>query len=103
MIDANIQRWKSRPIFLSSTFRDMHAEPDHLRHKVVPKLAEELRKRRHHLEWIDLRQGVESGATLEEEEESLVLKVCLEEVKRSRPYLIVLLGDRYGWVPQLIA
>jgi Domain of unknown function (DUF4062)/AAA domain len=99
MIEANIQRWKSRPIFLSSTFRDMHAERDHLRHKVVPKLAEELRKRRYHLEWIDLRQGVEAGATLEEEEELLVLKVCLEEVKRSRPYLIVLLGDRYGWVP----
>jgi hypothetical protein len=57
-------------------------------------------KRRHHLEWIDLRQGVESGAaSTEEERELLVLKVCLDEIKRSRPFLIVLLGDRYGWVP----
>jgi len=25
-----------------------------------------------------------------------VLKVCLAEVKRCRPFLIVLIGDRYG-------
>ena len=29
----------------------------------------------------------------------LVLKVCLDEVERSRPFLIGLLGERYGWVP----
>ena len=23
--------WKARPVFVSSTFRDMHAERDHLR------------------------------------------------------------------------
>lgn len=100
MSETNIQRWKSRPVFLSSTFRDMHAERDHLRQHVFPRLEEELLKRRHHLEWIDLRQGVESGeAATEEERELIVLKVCLDEIKRSRPFLIVLLGDRYGWVP----
>jgi hypothetical protein len=25
--------------------------------------------------------------------------VCLSEVKRCRPFFIVLIGDRYGWVP----
>ena len=34
-----------------------------------------------------------------EARELQVLKVCLAEVKRCRPFLIVLLGDRYGWVP----
>lgn len=100
MPETSIQCWKSRPIFISSTFRDMHVERDRLRQHVFPRLEEELLKRRHHLEWIDLRQGVDSGAaSTEEERELLVLKVCLDEIKRSRPFLIVLLGDRYGWVP----
>ena len=94
------QVWKSRPIFISSTFKDMHAERDWLRNYVFPRLAEELRARRHHLEPIDLRLGVETTtAGTEEERELLVLKVCLDEIKRSRPFLLVLLGDRYGWTP----
>lgn len=92
--------WRTRPIFISSTFRDMQSERDHLRNHVFPRLEEELRKRRHHLEPIDLRQGVDApDLPSEEARELLVLKVCLDEIKRSRPYLIVLLGDRYGWVP----
>ena len=35
----------------------------------------------------------------EEAKQLLVLKVCLGEVERSRPFLIGILGDRYGWVP----
>jgi hypothetical protein len=100
MPETNIQQWKSRPVFISSTFRDMHAERDYLRQHVFPRLEEELRKRHHQLEPIDLRLGVESAEVESEEaRELLVLKVCLDEIKRSRPFLIVLLGDRYGWVP----
>ncbi len=78
----------------------MHAERDWLRARVFPRLEEELRRRRHHLELIDLRLGVEAGqAGSEEARELLVLKVCLDEIKRSRPFLLVMLGDRYGWVP----
>ncbi len=100
MAEEDVHQWRSRPIFISSTFRDMQTERDCLRNFVFPRLEEELRKRRHHLEWVDLRQGVESGpSSTEEQRELLVLKVCLEEIKRSRPFLLVLLGDRYGWVP----
>ncbi len=92
--------WRTRPVFISSTFRDMHAERDWLRHHVFPRLEEELRARDHSFEPIDLRAGVETAqAGSEEVSELLVLKVCLDEIKRSRPFLIVLLGDRYGWVP----
>src|SRR5439155_26494131 len=98
--DSGISAWRTRPIFISSTFRDMHAERDWLRNHVFPRLEEELRKRRHHLEPIDLRVGVETThADSDEARELLVLKVCLKEIQRSRPFLIVLLGDRYGWVP----
>ena len=91
--------WRSRPVFLSSTFQYMHAERDWLRDHVFPELEERLGERRHYLEPIDLRQGVET-ASLDEQRsrEMLVLKVCLDEIERSRPFLLVLLGDRYGTV-----
>jgi len=52
-----VQAGGTRPIFITSTFRDMHAERDHLRNVVFPELEERLRQRRHHLEPIDLRWG----------------------------------------------
>jgi len=49
---------------------------------------------------VDLRLGVETIAlTDDHEKQALVLKVCLEDVRRCRPFLVVLVGDRYGWVP----
>ncbi|MFM7515129.1 MAG: AAA family ATPase, partial [Cyanobium sp.] len=84
---------------MSSTFRDMHAERDHLNAHVFPRLEERLRQRRHQLEPIDLRLGIETvDEETQEQRELLVLKVCLEEVQRSRPFLLVLLGDRFGTV-----
>jgi len=78
----------------------MQRERDWLNSRVFPRIREELAKRRHHLEPIDLRLGVETAqARTEVARELLVLKVCLDEIKRSRPFLLVLLGDRYGWVP----
>ena len=78
----------------------MHAERDHLREVVFPHLAEDLKQRRQHLEPIDLRWGVETVSLDDEHaKELLVLKVCLTEIERSRPYLIVLVGERYGWIP----
>jgi tetratricopeptide (TPR) repeat protein len=92
--------WRARPVFISSTFEDMQAERDHLRNFVFPELEERLRGRRHHLEWVDLRLGVATAAQADERARELqVLKVCLSEVRRCRPYLIALIGDRYGWVP----
>ena len=101
-VSVHSSAWRARPVFISSTFKDMQAERDWLRHHVFDRLEEELNKRRHHLEPIDLRLGVKTaGADTEEARELLVLKVCLDEVERSRPFLLVLLGDRYGWVPSV--
>jgi telomerase protein component 1 len=49
--------WQTRPLFVSSTFRDMHAERDHLWRVVFPALEERLRQRCHHLEPVDLCWG----------------------------------------------
>jgi hypothetical protein len=92
--------WPSRPVFITSTFRDMHAERDWLRTRVFPALEERLRQRFHHLDIVDLRWGVESATAAQEAaRERIVLTVCLREIERSRPFLIGLLGDRYGWIP----
>ena len=92
--------WRERPLFFSSTFRDMHAERDRLRGDTFLALNDRLKSRHHHLNVIDLRQGLETAHIQDEAARELeVLKVCLDEVNRSRPFLIGLIGDRYGWIP----
>jgi tetratricopeptide (TPR) repeat protein len=92
--------FESRAIFISSTFSDMQAERDYLRTRVFPELEERLNARKKYLEWVDLRVGVATTSLQTEQIRELhVLKVCLDEVKRCEPFLIVLLGDRYGWIP----
>lgn len=49
--------WRSRSVFITSTFRDMHTERDWLRTRVFPALDERLRQRFHHLGPVDLRWG----------------------------------------------
>ncbi len=91
--------WRTFSIFISSTFADMQAERDYMKHIVFPKVEVELRTKRIKLETVDLRWGVNTASVNEDERETTVLKVCLEEIKRCRPFFIGLLGDRYGWVP----
>jgi hypothetical protein len=92
--------WRNQPVFISSTFRDMHLERDYLWRFVFPWLGEYLAQRCVHLEPIDLRWGIDS-ASLDHAElkERHILRVCLSEINRSKPFIIVLLGRRYGWVP----
>lgn len=67
--------WKPVRIFISSTFRDMHAERDHLVKVVFPELRERCAKRQMHLVDIDLRWGV----TEEEAEQGKALEMCLDK------------------------
>jgi tetratricopeptide (TPR) repeat protein len=92
--------WRTFSIFISSTFADMQAERDYLKQIVFPRVEEELQKRHIKLEIVDLRWGIATTSIEQEDErEASVLKVCLDEIKRCRPFFIGLLGDRYGWVP----
>ena len=83
-------------VFVSSTFRDMQAERDHLVKVVFPELRNRCRQRQVEFVEIDLRWGI----TSEQKAEGKVLPICLSEIQRCRPYFIGLLGERYGWVPQ---
>src|SRR5438093_11989027 len=84
--------WKSVRVFISSTFRDMHAERDQLVRFVLPRLREQLLPRRIHLVDVDLRWGVTS--------EQDALEVCREIITECRPRFLCMLGGRYGTIPE---
>ena len=77
-------------VFVSSTFRDMHAERDYLNRFVFPELRS--RSQKHGIEFVgvDLRWGVT--------EDEAPLEICLNEIKKCN-FFISFLGDRYGWIP----
>jgi WD40 repeat protein/tetratricopeptide (TPR) repeat protein len=89
------ESWRTVRVFISSTFRDMHAERDLLVRLVFPELRQRCAQRRLHVVEIDLRWGV----TEEEAQKGHVLDLCLNEIERCRPFFVGLLGDRYGWAP----
>ncbi|MGV8118251.1 MAG: DUF4062 domain-containing protein [Candidatus Xenobiia bacterium LiM19] len=93
-----VKKWKTVKVFISSTFRDMHAERDYLVKVVFPELRERLEKHCIHLIDIDLRWGV----TKEQAEDDRVLELCLQQIEECRPFFIGILGERYGWVPENI-
>ena len=88
-----------KTVFVSSTFRDMQAERDLLKSKVQPMLNDLARQYGESISFSDLRWGVDTSNMSEEEQNKQVLSVCLDEIDRSRPFMIVLLGERYGFMP----
>src|SRR5271156_3409510 len=87
--------WQTIRVFISSTFRDMQAERDHLVKVVFPELREWLLPSRVFLDDIDLRWGV----TREQAENDKGLDFCLQQIDECRPFFIGILGERYGWGP----
>ena len=88
-------------IFVSSTFRDMQSERDMLHLDVLPALIERAHAYGESVDFIDLRWGVNTGDLEEEEGAKKVLDVCLDEIERANPYMLIFLGERYGWIPDL--
>lgn len=87
-------------IFVSSTFSDLKAERDALQKHVFPRLRELCAQHGARFQAIDLRWGVSEEAALDQQ----TMNICLGEINRCqrtspRPNFIVLLGDRYGWMP----
>jgi hypothetical protein len=88
-----------KSIFVSSTFKDMQAERDALQYKVLPKLNEFAEQYGQIIELIDLRLGINTQNISEEEQNRKVLRTCLNEIDRSRPFFIGIIGNRYGYIP----
>jgi hypothetical protein len=87
--------------YVSSTFRDMHAERDELVGRVFPQLRKVCEERGvlwGGVDLVDLRWAVSDEQTAERN----LLPIALAEIQACRPYFIGLLGERYGWVPDEI-
>jgi len=85
-------------VFISSTFKDMHNEREHLLNYVFPELRSICYRRRVTFTEIDLRWGVDE----DEINNGRTVEICLQEIDHCReypPFFIGLLGERYGWVP----
>jgi len=77
-------------VFISSTFRDMQEDRDHLIKFSFPQLRKRCEERAVTWAEIDLRWGIP------DEDSEAVLPLCLEQIQRCRPFFVGLLGERYG-------
>ena len=87
-------------VFVSSTFADLKAERDALQREVFPRLRDLCARNGCRFQAIDLRWGVSGEAALDQQ----TMNICLSELHRCqqitpRPNFLILLGDRYGWIP----
>ncbi|HEX4964279.1 MAG TPA: AAA family ATPase [Thermoanaerobaculia bacterium] len=92
----NVNAAASRYIrpFVSSTFLDLKEERDALVNIAFPRIRRYCDTRGITWSAVDLRWGIDS--------EDRILPVCLEEVARSQPFFIGVLGERYGTVLESI-
>lgn len=88
-----------KSVFISSTFKDMQTERDYLHERIFPQIQRKLQESGETIQELDLRWGVDTSDMTEEESGKQVLKVCIDAIDRCKPYTIVLLGERYGWIP----
>ncbi|HPA17496.1 MAG TPA: DUF4062 domain-containing protein, partial [Verrucomicrobiae bacterium] len=85
-------------VFISSTFRDMHAERDHLVTVVFPELRERVERLGLEFFDVDLRWGVPKTGIDGEKANSW--EYCKRWIDRVEPFFVCVLGQRYGWVPE---
>ena len=90
---------KTFRLFISSTFSDFQVEREILQTKVFPNIKEYCSTKGYTFQPIDLRWGVNNEAQLDQK----ALEMCIKEVQSCKthdyPNFLIMLGDRYGWVP----
>lgn len=94
-MNSNLIENRHIRIFVSSTFRDLTKERDHLVKHVFPRLEMLAEERAVTLTVVDLRWGI----TEKEASEGRVIDICFQEIENSVPFFIGILGERYGWCP----
>lgn len=77
----------------------MQAERDLIQLDILPEIREFLKDMGQNIDFIDLRWGVDTTELESNEGARKVLSVCFKGIKDSKPYLIVLIGERFGWKP----
>ena len=97
----NFKNMRSKYIrfFVSSTFKDMELERNLLQ-EVFDELIPFYREKGWHVETVDLRWGISEEAGLD----NRTMRICKKELAQCmkmspKPNFIILLGNRYGWIP----
>ncbi|HTV30604.1 MAG TPA: AAA family ATPase [Xanthobacteraceae bacterium] len=91
---------KAFRLFVSSTFTDFAAERDVLQRQVFPALDAYCTAKGYQFYPLDLRWGVNEEAQLDQR----TAEICLNEVRAAKqdyppPNFLILIGNRYGFVP----
>jgi len=90
---------KTFRLFVSSTFSDFREERRVLQTKVFPEIKRYCKGKGYTFQPVDLRWGINHEAQLDQK----TLEICLNEVRSCKTYphpnFLVMLGDRYGWIP----
>lgn len=84
--------------FISSTFQDMMRERDLLHRTIYPVIQEQLHSIGDYATFCDLRWGIDTSQMNSDVSEKHILETCLSEIDSS-DYLLIFLGNRYGWRP----
>ena len=93
---------KEYRFFISSTFKDMQQERDAIRDVVLPEIDLLASKYGIVVSIVDLRWGISTEDCESNDDVSLkIFRSCFDEIDESKPFFIGLLGNRYGWVPNL--
>jgi WD40 repeat protein len=94
-----VRTTKAFRLFVSSTFRDFGQERELLQTKVFPELDAYCAAKGYQFYPLDLRWGVNEEA----QRDQRTAEICLGEVDAAKTYpppnFLILIGDRYGWVP----
>ena len=94
------RRTRTFRLFVSSTFQDLQAERNALQQVTFPRVRDFCARHGARFQAIDLRWGVSEEASVDQQ----TMNICLGEIQRChqvtpKPNFLVLLGDRYGWLP----
>ncbi|KAL3317678.1 Telomerase protein component 1 [Cichlidogyrus casuarinus] len=89
-------KFRTSQIFISSTFKDMHAERDLICGVIIPAVRKSLfaKKQAVQVNEIDLRWGIPEQET----QTKSSLCMCMELAESSEVF-VLLIGARYGWIP----
>lgn len=85
-----------KKFFISSTFHDMHAERDMIQNIVQPAVNQKLNEQGEYVSFSDLRWGID---TMSDATKYRILDACFDEINSCKPFFIVFIGGRYGWIP----
>ena len=88
-------------IFLSSTFKDMQYERDIIQKEILPEVQDYVTKYGINLEIVDLRWGISTENVDGEDVNYKILRTCFDEIDLCKPFFMCLLGNRYGWIPDV--